>query len=518
MHTAIKLFDLTPQAPSTEGRKIVPAAAKLGEKPTSDQLNGFMDIMGALMALPREQWENALPDLDAVSFETDSNPIDSMLDPANQSISASEMLQLLMNLNGTIQPERHDNEPQDKESLLLNMAKAIMNEQLPLTTGSDAAGTSDWKSEWFKFESPNHVSSPAGNACQDDVATAVNQEGQNEILGNQMPPAGIEKMVNRLKPKLQVDSTPEAGPDSDGTPLKASVSKTAGLFSDGNPMRKANPLQKGAEESSQPFSKATDGLSQAAGILKRVIEGRGDGGPKQQPADGIPAPTTADKTIAGQLQSVTDAKSLHSEMDAQALSDGDDLEGGSIQKPSASVGGLHGILSRTDVRPDQGVVQVSGGQEAMHPDKEMQADVIRQIVQRMSMHTQGAQSKMVIRLQPEILGDVHMHVVTENHQVTVRMMTDSFTVKEIVEQNLQHLRSELQHHGLEIQKFDVFVANDDQGWKQGQEQAGFKDGLRKKQQRLSGSKVGRPGTKAVSDAAVPHRNIEKNLNEIDYFA
>jgi flagellar hook-length control protein FliK len=171
-----------------------------------------------------------------------------------------------------------------------------------------------------------------------------------------------------------------------------------------------------------------------------------------------------------------------------------------------------------DLRPDQGMAQVTGEKEVLPQDKALQSDVIRQIVQRISMHTQGGQSKMVIHLKPEYLGNVHMQVLTENHQVTVRMMADSIGVKEIVEQNLQHLRAEMQHHGLEIQKFDVFVANDDGGWKSGQEQAGFRESLRQRKQRFDGGKAKVSGAKSISDVGLRKTDNPKNLNEIDYFA
>ena len=50
----------------------------------------------------------------------------------------------------------------------------------------------------------------------------------------------------------------------------------------------------------------------------------------------------------------------------------------------------------------------------------------------------------------------------------------------MVEQGLQHLRTELQQHGLEIDKFDVFVANDNEESRQGQDWAGFRQGLNRR--------------------------------------
>jgi flagellar hook-length control protein FliK len=171
-----------------------------------------------------------------------------------------------------------------------------------------------------------------------------------------------------------------------------------------------------------------------------------------------------------------------------------------------------------DLRPAQTVDQVTGEKDVLPQDKTLQSDVIRQIVQRMSMHSRGGQSKMVIHLKPEYLGNVHMQVLTENHQVTVRMMADSVGVKEIVEQNLQHLRAEMLHHGLEIQKFDVFVANDNQGWKNDQEQAGFRESMRHRKQRFGSGKTKLNGAESASNVGPLKTYGQKDINEIDYFA
>lgn len=47
MQAGIKLFYFPTWMPSIDGRKIVPASTMQGEEPTSDHLNGFMEIMGA---------------------------------------------------------------------------------------------------------------------------------------------------------------------------------------------------------------------------------------------------------------------------------------------------------------------------------------------------------------------------------------------------------------------------------------------------------------------------------------
>jgi flagellar hook-length control protein FliK len=124
-------------------------------------------------------------------------------------------------------------------------------------------------------------------------------------------------------------------------------------------------------------------------------------------------------------------------------------------------------LNSLEARPAQHVKETG---ETPTASKEMQTDVIHQIVQRMSLRSDGRNSSMQIKLKPEFLGNLHMEVVAENQQVTVRMTAENQVVKGIIEQNLHVLKNELQHHGLQIQKFDVFVSQDNDAWRNGQQQ------------------------------------------------
>ncbi len=182
---------------------------------------------------------------------------------------------------------------------------------------------------------------------------------------------------------------------------------------------------------------------------------------------------------------------------------------------------MHASMAKMKQAGGESSPGVSSGREAgpHTTSQEMQTNVIRQIVQRMTLHTQGTQSTMTIRLKPEFLGQVQMQISTDHHQVIVRMATESMAVKEMVEQGLQHLKSELQQHGLEIDKFDVFVANDNEENKQGQEWDGFRQALKRRQR----SAMNRGGKGSVAGRApaseeVGNRRKNNGAGEIDYFA
>lgn len=178
------------------------------------------------------------------------------------------------------------------------------------------------------------------------------------------------------------------------------------------------------------------------------------------------------------------------------------------------------VVSRLKGAPVQSVEYASSQHESAPQTTDTQSNVIRQIVQRMSLHNQGSQSTMTLQLKPAFLGNVHMQISTDNQQVVVRMATESAAVKEMVEQGLQHLKTEMQHHGLEIDKFEVFVANDKEESHPGQDLAGFRQALKQRQQNAmkKGSNGDSEEHNEISEKNVEARRVTDNASEIDYFA
>ena len=92
--------------------------------------------------------------------------------------------------------------------------------------------------------------------------------------------------------------------------------------------------------------------------------------------------------------------------------------------------------------------------------KTFQSTVMDQIVDQASLRSIGGRSEVQIRLKPDFLGNVQMNIATDKEQVVVRIITDQTVVKDIIETHLHHLKAELQHQGLTIDKFDVIVSPD----------------------------------------------------------
>ena len=86
--------------------------------------------------------------------------------------------------------------------------------------------------------------------------------------------------------------------------------------------------------------------------------------------------------------------------------------------------------------------------------------VMAQIVDQASMRSIQGRSAIQIRLKPDFLGRVQLTIASDKGQLVVRIQTDQPAVKAIIESNLSLLKTELQHQGVTISRFDVTVNPD----------------------------------------------------------
>ncbi len=130
-------------------------------------------------------------------------------------------------------------------------------------------------------------------------------------------------------------------------------------------------------------------------------------------------------------------------------------------------------------KPAEVAAAAKGRDTAAAPFK---TDVFDQIVQRTAVHIKNDQGEMRIDLKPGFLGHVRLQVVTENQQVTVRILTELPMVRDMIESNIQQLKSDLQQQGLRVERVEVAVADDPrehpgrQAWT-GADRKGHADGV-----------------------------------------
>ena len=84
-------------------------------------------------------------------------------------------------------------------------------------------------------------------------------------------------------------------------------------------------------------------------------------------------------------------------------------------------------------------------------------------MRRAVFQIKDGQQEARIDLKPDFLGHVRMQVIMENQQVTVKILTEFGFVKDMLENNIQQLKADLQQQGLEVDKIDVSVSRDSNG-------------------------------------------------------
>ena len=154
-----------------------------------------------------------------------------------------------------------------------------------------------------------------------------------------------------------------------------------------------------------------------------------------------------------------DAKDARSEtVKVKAL--GGDLTHKKVEKTESNSGENSNLSSRNFSTPDKGAGAISQAKEPQAFTKSAQADTLRQIVNKAALNVGSGRSEFKIDLKPESLGHLKMQILTENNQVTVRILAENPMVKDMIESNLGQLKANFQNQGLEIEKFDVSVAQD----------------------------------------------------------
>jgi hypothetical protein len=116
-----------------------------------------------------------------------------------------------------------------------------------------------------------------------------------------------------------------------------------------------------------------------------------------------------------------------------------------------------GVAEGSPDKPAEAAAAAKGRDTAAAPVK---AGVFEQIVQRAAVHVKNEQGEIRIDLKPEFLGHVRLQIVTENQQVTVRIHTELQMVRDMIESNIQQLKSDLQQQGLRVERVEVAVADD----------------------------------------------------------
>lgn len=501
MQTSLMFVDLKPLGVTPDSQKIAIKMARGQEGMEAGEDSGFSEIISALLAATPEQLQNSLGKLEWVKVHGDGEGYAPLIDLSAVEEKGSAMVRMLSADIG-----------QQLDGLGSGVGKGGL-EITPNTHLPGAASDAPVKG-LSQIALP-----PAELESNDLIPSMINRDPGGELgksaaldrlkaAGSTIPGAGND--VEILKPvDLQSKMTPHP---SDELSLKRGSNANDLLTAATLPEEMINKEARNSEPLISRMSALPDqGANNTAG------EQPGDQQLTDQNGNGHDARQFMKNETGGYLTAESSGQSFraaHLEGSADPSADPQELLTGNRAESRAD---FQPAASRMKTASGQSMELISGHQDSASQTSDPQSNVIRQIVQRMTLQTQALQSTMTVKLKPEFLGNVHMQISTDNQQVVVRMATESLAVKEMVEQGLQHLKTELQNHGLEIDKFDVFVAGDKEDSRPGQDSAGFRQALKERRKATpGGSSVGSQENSAAAKQA-EHGPGQGSSNEINYF-
>lgn len=103
----------------------------------------------------------------------------------------------------------------------------------------------------------------------------------------------------------------------------------------------------------------------------------------------------------------------------------------------------------------------AGTRTTASPQPPFQADILEQVTRNLrGVLNRTGPSEIRVSLRPPTLGDVHLRVSSDERGISIRIMAEIPAVRDVIEQNLNQLRSDLQAQGLDVGGIDVALSED----------------------------------------------------------
>jgi len=89
------------------------------------------------------------------------------------------------------------------------------------------------------------------------------------------------------------------------------------------------------------------------------------------------------------------------------------------------------------------------------------SSILRQVSEKINYSLSKGESRVTIRLNPPALGQVNVNLSMKNNQLQAIIVADSVLAKNILESNINQLKTALEGNNIEIDKVSVFVGNEE---------------------------------------------------------
>ena len=259
----------------------------------------------------------------------------------------------------------------------------------------------------------------------------------------------------------------------------------------------------GLKDGSDTLAK-TGGPSLLSRISSTNDSGKQFGGDSAQ----LNLPNNESSPVSKMIHDAQFAKENHMRMDSAMR---DEL-GGKIKVDAGT--NESGLLSSQNQTADKAPEATFPSRQTDTSQDSLRTQTLDQIVRKAVIYVRNGQHEAKIDLKPEFLGHVRMQVITENHQVTVKILTEFGFVKDMLENNIHQLKADLQQQGLNVDKLEVAVSSDADEYKNPQEKA---DQAKERQRSNTPINPGNRGRETREQAGNFDRK-RAGTTTVDYFA
>jgi flagellar hook-length control protein FliK len=119
-----------------------------------------------------------------------------------------------------------------------------------------------------------------------------------------------------------------------------------------------------------------------------------------------------------------------------------------------------GLLFSQDQMPQHLAKLENGAHSSEASQRSLMSQTFNQIVQKAVLSLHNGQHEVQLELKPDFLGHIRMQIVSEGQHVAIKMVAEHPFVKDMLENNLHQLKTDLQAQGLDIGELEVSVAHD----------------------------------------------------------
>jgi len=141
-------------------------------------------------------------------------------------------------------------------------------------------------------------------------------------------------------------------------------------------------------------------------------------------------------------------------LNGQSLHDTKSGDQARIEVADAKIKPTEPLTATPKAQPSTGSAAASDPEKSVL-DRVSEARVLEQIATRMRLQARNGANEIRIQLRPETLGQMQLKVLAQDQTVSIKILAETAMARDIIDNNIGQLRSDLSAQGLTVEKLDV---------------------------------------------------------------